>query len=153
LEALTSNFRMLALNSWGPSGWHFIHAIMMSSPESMSAQQRDEMKSLLVLLGTHLPCPTCRRHFSEFVVREATEHRLSGRDRLVELMNDCHNEVNRRSNKPEFSIRQHYVWMATGKGHRRPPSDYPLFVAFLFVTLVLCHAMERKIARTRETAR
>lgn len=136
---------MLALNRWGPSGWHFLHTVMMTAPETLDHQQRADMRSFLVSVGLHLPCPKCRRHFSSFVAREATDDRLATRSRLVELMNDCHNDVNRRTQKPEFTLRQHYEWMASGKAHRRPWPDAPVYLTVLVAAYLVCRIIGEKM--------
>ena len=138
---------MLALNKWGPSGWHFIHAVMMTSPEQLDRQQREEMRSFLRALAAHLPCPKCRRHFAVFLDRELTDERLATRRSLVALMNDCHNEVNRRSGKPEYTLRQHYEWMAKGVHRAAPASDYSMLAGVTAAALVVAWLTARKIGR------
>lgn len=138
---------MLALNKWGPSGWHFIHAVMMTAPEKLSPNEIEEMKAFLVLFGRHLPCPKCRIHFRDFLAREANDARYASRDALVQLMNDCHNDVNRRLGKPEFTLEQHYAYMATGK-----KSSAEKFCCIVAITVLLvavaAHEFENKVRPT-----
>ena len=69
---------MLALNSWGPSGWHFIHAIMMCSPEELDEQQQTDMLQFLRLLGKVCPVrgavPTFYRSLNETCPEIQFEH-------------------------------------------------------------------------------
>lgn len=138
---------MLALNKWGPSAWHFLHAIMMTSPRTLDARQRADMRSFLRLVGVHLPCPRCREHYARFMERELTEERLATRERLVELMNDCHNDVNRRTQKREFTLREHYEWMQSGRATPASAGDLPLRAAVAVASIVLLHALVRRCRR------
>lgn len=133
---------MLALNKWGPSGWHLIHVIMMTSPLTLNEQQRSDMKSFLLLLGKHLPCPKCQVHFSNFVREHATDERVGTREALVALMNDCHNEVNRRNGKPEFTLKEHREWLLAGP----PPKHehYALWIVVVCIALVTVHTLRKK---------
>lgn len=144
---------MLALNRWGPSGWHFIHAVMMTSPETLTIQQRQDMKAFLLLFGKHLPCPKCRMHFAEFLQRELRDERLATRDSLAALMNDCHNEVNRRNGKPEFTLREHYEWMTTGHRHTSPQNDTVPRVALCGIISVLVYMTGKKLLSNCENTR
>ena len=113
MSGLRGNSKMLSLNSWGPSGWHLIHVIMMCSPEHLDERQQTEMMQFLVLFGKFLPCPRCRVHFLSFLERNMTRETVRTRENLVRLMNDAHNEVNKQNNKRTFTLREHYAWIAS----------------------------------------
>ena len=102
------------------------------------------MRAFLILFGTHLPCPKCRLHFAEFLQREMRPERLTTRESLVSLMNDCHNEVNRRNGKPEFTLREHYEWM-TGRSPSPPPTDFALQTILFIIIATFIYTTGKKL--------
>ena len=98
----------LTLKEWGPGAWNTLHAFAHSAPEALTSNDADRFAQFLRLFAAHLPCPTCRRHFSAFLERRMTASTLSTRAGIVALLNDAHNEVNARTGKRIFSIEEHY---------------------------------------------
>lgn len=111
------------LGEWGPSAWNVLHSFAQYYPVSNpSPQKKEATRNFLFAFASELPCPRCRRHFEAFL-RERTESEgtgdgggggggrvvdpLSSRAALVSLLNDAHNDVNRRTGKREFGLQEH----------------------------------------------
>ena len=103
---------MIALNSWGPSAWHFIHAVCHTFPNEPTERQRQEMVQFLRLFGRHLPCPKCRKHYESFMKDRLRNVGSADRLFFVQLLNDCHNSVNERRNQRSYTLKEHYKWMS-----------------------------------------
>ena len=113
----------LTLNEWGPSAWNMLHVVAHSFPSSPTDEHRQHMHNFLHLFALHLPCPSCREHFTDLLKRnipEATADAFRSRDSLVMFMNDAHNEVNRRLGKREFSLTEHYA-IYRPREYAKPP--------------------------------
>lgn len=65
------------------------------------------MRALLHLFARHLPCPSCRTHFTAFLERRLDAEALATRSALVALLNDAHNEVNARLGKRVYTLEEH----------------------------------------------
>ena len=99
----------LALNQWGPGAWNTLHAFAHTAPRMLSGDQIVQYRTFLYLFADLLPCPKCRSHFKTFLDSHLTDTSLSTRDNLVAFLNDAHNEVNRRTGKPTYTLDQHYA--------------------------------------------
>ena len=98
-----------SISVWGPATWLTLHVVAHTAPVMLSREEQDRMKQYLTLVAEHLPCPKCREHFEEFLRRRMTASAVSTRNGLIRLLNDAHNEVNRRRGKPTWSLEDH-MW-------------------------------------------
>lgn len=145
MSGLSSNSKtMISLNSWGPSGWHLIHVMMMCAPEHLDEQQQSEMMQFLVLFGKFLPCPRCRVHFLSFLERNMTRDTVRTRENLVRLMNDAHNEVNKHNNKRTFTLREHYAWITSSPDSHKGDRSTLCFIFCCF--FLVCIVTKKKFS-------
>lgn len=121
----------ITIDKWGPAAWNTLHVFAHTAPETLTAMDRASMRTFLNTFGSHLPCSKCRRHFLEFMERHAsTDAAFATRKRVVALMNDAHNEVNRRNGKRVYTLAEHY------RVYQRPPPRLRLtWMLALFLTL------------------
>ena len=125
---------MLALNRWGPSCWHFLHAVAHTAPSRLSDDEVEQKKAFLRSVCDNLPCPRCRAHSTAFLDERLTDESVATKEALVSFLNELHNSVNERTGKRAFTLREHYEAMARppppGGGGcslgRRDASDAPL---------------------------
>ena len=130
---------MIALNRWGPSGWHFVHSVCHTIAEAPSVDESERLADFLHVFGSHLPCPKCRMHYREFMSRNMPPAHELDRERAVRLMNDCHNSVNRRLGRREFSLEEHYAWMRSSGvvGRHESTSKFRLQMAVVVLATVV----------------
>ena len=77
-------FSSIGPEIWGRSFWEFLDAIVATYPrENPSAEQQNAVRDLLQSLRHVLPCPTCRRHYNEFVHTHPPDAALSSRRSLL----------------------------------------------------------------------
>ena len=99
------------INDWGPAVWNTLHVFAHTAPRKLDAAERRDFEALLRAIARRLPCPRCRAHFSDFLDRRlgnGIDVELGTRENLVALLNDAHNEVNRRTGKREYTLDEHY---------------------------------------------
>ena len=94
----------ITLDKWGPAAWNTLHVFAHTAPKRLTAAQRAEWRALLRTFSSFLPCPSCRSHFSAFLQARLTDEALGTRAALVALLNDAHNDVNRRTGKRTFTL-------------------------------------------------
>tara|TARA_B110000046_G_scaffold141397_1_gene148090 strand:+ start:2615 stop:3061 length:447 start_codon:yes stop_codon:yes gene_type:complete len=97
----------LTIDAWGPAGWNTLHAWAHFYPHAPTDAERDAVRALLHLFARHLPCPSCRTHFTAFLERRLDAEALATRSALVALLNDAHNEVNARLGKRVYTLEEH----------------------------------------------
>lgn len=110
---------LLFLGKWGPAAWTFMHAATWTYAERPTAEERAKMEAFFRALPHVLPCSVCGGHFLAHV-NTGLEAALAGRDTLTHWLVDVHNDVNRRTGKPERpyeQVRQDYL--GTDAYHRR----------------------------------
>lgn len=102
----------LSLSQWGPSGWNILHVFSHHYPSVPNDVDKKLMFGFIHSFAVHIPCPTCKAHFSEHLLKHlpspSSDH-LSSKEKLVEFMNNCHNVVNKRCGKKEFTLEEHYA--------------------------------------------
>lgn len=139
----------LTINQWGPAGWEMLHVFSHSFAQDPNDDDRHRMHSLLHLFAIHLPCPSCRRHFSELLQRELPTPNapaLVSRDALVAFVNDAHNEVNRRLGKRTVRLQEHYrVFSVRPRAHH----SWPSACTFVCVAAALAILVAAKYAREK----
>jgi hypothetical protein len=85
---------------WGPSTWKTLHSIAWSYAENENSPTEEEKKDIIdffMILSKLLPCPSCRKHFSDYMLRHPID--ASSRSALVRWLYDLHSDVNIRTKK------------------------------------------------------
>lgn len=100
-----------AITDWGPIFWITLHTIAHTAPMNLDSEQKEEMKIFLRLFARKLPCKKCSDHFSSYLDAHLTDETVADRDSLVILINDVHNDVNRRCGKRVYTLKEHYSFM------------------------------------------
>jgi hypothetical protein len=74
----------IAPGVWGRPFWDFLDAIVATFPrDNPSAEHRSAVFELLTSLRVLLPCPTCRKHYNDFVQKHPLDNALVSRRDLV----------------------------------------------------------------------
>jgi hypothetical protein len=84
---------------WGRSFWEFLDAIVATFPkDNPSIEQRNAVRDLLQSLRYLLPCPTCRKHYNDFVNSHPLDHALVSRRSFVDFYFLLRKDVAGRTN-------------------------------------------------------
>ena len=129
------------IDKWGPATWNALHCFAHSAPKVLNDSEQARFRLMLDLVGEHLPCPTCRRHFKEYL----EEHYVNAmtREDLVEFLNDMHNSVNVRLGKRAFTLEEHYRAYRP-KRRRIPSSTVSETLMILLLAAVILRASGKK---------
>jgi hypothetical protein len=88
---------------WGPPLWKSIHAITRSYPDAPTKEIKNQYQTFIMSLGPVLPCPNCREHYKKYVSGVNWDDILKDHQSFVQFGIDFHNDVNKRTGKPEMS--------------------------------------------------
>jgi len=90
---------------WGESFWNVIHYITMAYPDNPTEDDKQNVLAFIQSLQNVLPCEKCRNHFkSNLISYPLSNDVLSSRYNFIKWAVMVHNEVNRRTGKPEMSV-------------------------------------------------
>lgn len=79
-------FSSIGPEIWGRSFWEFLDAIIATYPrENPSAEQHAAVRDLLQSLRYVLPCPTCRKHYNDFIQTHPLDQALASRRSLLDF--------------------------------------------------------------------
>lgn len=104
VEVLEDERPLADIRTWGPNCWQFLNAIAYAYPANPTPTQKQEMQRFLGALAFILPCPMCREHLKRYISDTLTPDVFAGQLSLMKWINDVHNDVNRRTNKPQVSF-------------------------------------------------
>lgn len=90
-------------NCWGPIFWNTIHIAALAYPQAPTYGDKKAAKEFYEALQFMLPCPMCRQHLKEHLIKHPITPFLDRRDDLFKWTVTLHNEVNKSLNKPIFT--------------------------------------------------
>lgn len=106
-------------NEWGPEMWKILHGLaekigqypQVTHRYVTNTEQTEEKRLWTVLLASlrsSLPCPLCRKHYTEYINRESPDRFLHmntiQKDNIKEWLFNLHNSVNQRTQKHSIPI-------------------------------------------------
>lgn len=89
----------LAKDIWGPALWQFLHIT------AASIEDVDAFVELLRSLTKTIPCPDCRKHLKQHLIKFPPEEYIINSINANTYMFILHNMVNERIGNPIFSDR------------------------------------------------
>lgn len=93
-------FSAIGPEVWGRSYWEFLDAIVATFPkDNPPVDHRNAVYDLLNSLRFLLPCPTCRKHYADFLQKHSLDQALICRKTLVEFYFLLKRDVSHRTNK------------------------------------------------------
>ncbi|MAI15330.1 MAG: hypothetical protein CMM15_15095 [Rhodospirillaceae bacterium] len=79
---------------WGENAWMFLHCVTYTYPNEPSLEQQKQYKTFMTSLQHVLPCPTCRRHYREYLLEHSIEPSLVSQKKFVQYVLRLHNHIN-----------------------------------------------------------
>lgn len=104
MESLTPDVLSNVNSVWGPPLWRALHSL------AEITEDVDVWEGLLEKVHSTMPCPECAGHFGEWLRTHPLQ--LTGEDGLTVSepvriwLLTLHNDVNRRTGKPEWTVEQ-----------------------------------------------
>ncbi len=88
---------------WGAPFWYFFHILAEKvKPESFNLVSAN-IHEIIKEVCSNLPCPYCKSHAVDYMSKINFKNITSSND-LKLMLFTFHNSVNKRTNKPDFSI-------------------------------------------------
>ena len=94
---------MATKQQWGSITWIMLHSLAEKIKDDDFEHEKDFLVGLLFKVCQVLPCPSCAAHCSHYISRLKTNKIVSKTD-YIAYLNNFHNNVNARLNKPLMSI-------------------------------------------------
>jgi hypothetical protein len=98
----------IAIENWGPAGWHFLHTVCYCYPEEPTDDDKHKLHTFIHAFATVLPCKRCRIDFVNYVNKHVTPgaKMFDNRQNMILFGLNVHNYVNRKLRKREYTIQQ-----------------------------------------------
>lgn len=97
---------------WGNYFWYLFHILSYTYLPSEKNRYIEILKNNVDLL----PCPMCIEHYKKMLSKFDLDNNLKSKDDFVYLLNDMHNQVNKRLNKKIYSIDEaNKIFLKNGK--------------------------------------
>lgn len=101
---------------FGPPTWLCLHIMAENYPQTPTVEMRAACLMFLFSLAHMLPCKRCGDHFRTFLRDHDVVQATGGRDSLVALLVDAHNNItaHTRPNQPAYPTacaKQQYMHM------------------------------------------
>jgi len=126
-------------NIWGKSFWNVIHYITMAYPDNPTEEDKQNVSAFIQSLQNVLPCEKCRGHFkSNLISYPLSNDVLSSRYNFIKWAVMVHNEVNRRTVKPEMSV-ENAIELYTNKKQQYDYSQIITMVLFIMLIILLVY--------------
>lgn len=133
-----------SINSWGPSGWNFIHAVSYSYPKRPTSQDKLNMYKFLTNFARVLPCKRCRDDFTAYIDLNLSEREgssaLMSNETFVHFLVDAHNHVNQKLGKRTYTYRE--VDKMYTSVHSKRSGVNVLLILFVLI-LLICKMVHR----------
>lgn len=88
---------------WGPLFWSTMHIATLGYPVSPTEQDQLAATHFYESLSVMIPCPICRDHYSQTLMKMPIKEAVKGRDELINWVFTIHNEVNKQLGKSEIT--------------------------------------------------
>jgi len=90
---------------WGPAIWYFFHILAEKMKTDSFSVIGREFLDIIKSICASLPCPTCSIHAKQHLDKIHT-HTIRSKEDLKRMLLNFHNEVNKRTGKPEFTLNE-----------------------------------------------
>lgn len=88
--------------SWGTPTWYFFHTLAEQVKEDDFIQLKDTLFKIFKTVCNCLPCQDCTNHANQYI-KTVPFHRIQTKEDFKQLLFRFHNDVNKRTHKPQFT--------------------------------------------------
>ena len=105
----------MSKQEWGNSTWFLFHGLATKITHQYPEEYK-QILSLFIEICAHLPCPDCKTH-AVHTNNTAKLKVINSNEKLKDYLWQFHNRVNRRLNKPYFSMDEYNKLYGSVKIH------------------------------------
>lgn len=88
---------------WGPFFWNTMHIIALGYSSTPTYGDKKAAKEFFESLLFLIPCPICKKHYTDFLQEMPITPFLDNRSNLFKWTVMLHNKVNQTLGKPQFT--------------------------------------------------
>jgi hypothetical protein len=111
---------------WGPVIWYFFHILAEKVNPDDFPIVRAKLLDTINVICMNLPCPTCSIHASKHISKLQFST-IRTKEDLKRMLLNFHNEVNKQTGKPEFSLIELNEKYSKGNLHNIIPLFFKFF--------------------------
>jgi len=122
----STNINNTSKIDWGPAIWYFFHILAEKVKPESFVIVRETLLDTIKIICVNLPCPTCSIHAKTYM-NNLNNNTIRTKDQLKQMLLNFHNEVNKRTGKPEFSLTELNEKYSKGRVDRILPVFFKFF--------------------------
>lgn len=128
---------------WGESFWKMMHYVTFAYPNNPTVDDKNNVRIFFTNIVNVLPCENCRVHYTLNLKNyPLTDEVLSSKNNLVKWLIDVHNEVNKRTGKPELTLEEaSEIYLSTKNDENQVfisnKTMIILFMIFIIILLII----------------
>ena len=96
----------LSTKEWGPSTWNYLHLQAFYYSANPTEEERANKLALFHSVMNCIPCHICKKEAASWCEKYPIENSMHSGCKLSEWTLDFHNSVNKRLNKPTWTMEQ-----------------------------------------------
>ena len=85
------NSRSLDPRLWGPASWTFLLSVVWTYPHYPSYQEQLNYRQFFIYLQYILPCESCRRNYSQYLLEMPIDNYLASRYHMLYWLTTLYN--------------------------------------------------------------
>lgn len=93
---------MVSKKDWGTSVWFLFHTLAYKLNNDQHVKL---LMNQIFNISNNLPCSDCSNHANN-IIKTINQKNIDTREKLIKLMVDFHNILNKRLGTPEFTVEQ-----------------------------------------------
>ena len=123
---------------WGPHLWFFMHTLSFNYPINPTMDDKKNYYNFFYNLTQIIPCIECKNHYIDFFTKNPITNFLINRDKLIEWVTNAHNNVNKLTNKPIWSLDKvfkHYkkIFLEDNKNNKNSYKKYLIIFSLILI--------------------
>ena len=102
LEKAFDNYQYIDKVRWANPTWFLIHFIFANLPETLTREDKINIKAFLVCIDYLIPCSECKNHMKEYLSHNSIDPYSTSKYNAFQWSWKFHNAVNERLKKPSI---------------------------------------------------
>lgn len=91
---------------WGNITWKLFHSLAAQVNEAKFSEVRDKLINIIINTCNNLPCPFCKEHASNKVIKRAYINNIKTKAHYIDFLRQLHNIVNIKLYKKTYSMEE-----------------------------------------------
>lgn len=126
----------MGTKAWGPHMWYTLHYVALGYPSKPTDAEKKGYGRFFNSLTFAIPCKICAQHYKDKLNQVPIERYLESSKSLFAWTVHLHNEVNKSTGKPIWSVKKAYNYY-TGKLIEKQKQGNTFLYAMLITVIIV----------------